>query len=205
MNKFLIISVVFLMIQTMALSQGPVNIGIKFGTNSSRMLTDIDDVLNENINEEEINNYLVGAFVRVNAGRLYVQPEAYFNTKGGLITPVSNNEFQIPTSTTFNYETIDVPLLLGIKLIDGELINVRLHGGPVFSYVTANSLASEISDFDPQHLNDTYMGWQLGAGIDVWFITFDARIENSANILSSESSFEARNRVYLLSAGIKLF
>lgn len=205
MKKFLVIWAVLMLIHSTVMSQGPINIGIKFGTNSSRMLTDIDDVLNENINEEEINNYLVGAFVRVSAGRLYVQPEAYFNTKGGLITPVSNNEFQIPTSTSFEYETIDVPILLGIKLVNRSLINVRLHGGPVFSYVTANSLASEISNFDPQHLNDTYMGWQLGAGIDVWFITLDARIENSANILSSESSFEARNRVYLLSAGIKLF
>lgn len=186
-------------------AQGPVNIGIKFGTNRSTMITNIDDVLNQNISEGDVNNYLAGAFIRVNIGRLYLQPEAYFNTKGGIITPIGNDQFQIPTSTTFNYQTIDVPALIGIKLINKSLVNFRVYTGPVFSYVTANSFFTEISNFNADDLNNRYVGWQLGTGLDVWFLTIDARIENSANILTPDSPYKAMNRVYLLSAGIKLF
>lgn len=199
------LTILLLLVTLGVYSQGPVNIGIKFGTNRSTMITNFEDVLNQNILVEDVNNYLAGAFVRLNVGRLYLQPEVYFNTKGGVIKPIGTNQTFVPTATTFNYQTIDVPALIGIKLINKSLINLRVHGGPVFSYVTANSLVSEISNFSSNDLNDRYVGWQLGAGVDVWFLTVDARIENSANIANSNSPYQIKNRVYLISAGIKLF
>jgi hypothetical protein len=36
-------------------------------------------------------------------------------------------------------------------------------------------------------------------------LTIDARMENSPNIFTPESEFTGLNRVFLLSAGIKLF
>lgn len=193
-----------LLISLSVFSEGPLNIGVKFGTNRSTMITNFDDVLNQSILEEDVNNYLAGAFVRLNLGRLYVQPEVYFNTKGGIIRPTNDNLVS-SASTIFNYQTIDVPALIGIKLINRDLINLRIHGGPVFSYVTVNSFSTEIANFNTADLNNRYMGWQLGAGIDFWFLTIDARIENSSNILATSSDYKIRNRVYLLSAGIKLF
>lgn len=196
---------IFILLTFFAFSQGPVNIGLKFGTNSSTMVTDIDEVLNQNIEENSVNNYLAGVFARVSIGRLYAQPEAYFNTKGGIINPIGNDQFKIPTETLFNYQTIDVPVLIGFKLLNRNLVNLRMHTGPVFSYITANSLRSEITDLNAEDLNNRYVGWQIGVGIDIWFLTIDARIENSSNILIANSNYSARNRVYLLSAGIKLF
>jgi hypothetical protein len=203
MNRLLILATILFTITTVY-GQDPLNIGIKFGTNRSTMITNIDDVLNQNILYEDVNNYLVGAFARASIGRLYLQPEVYFNTKGGIIKPYGTSS-EIQTNTSFNYQTIDVPVLAGIKLINRSLINFRIHGGPVFSYITASSLFTEINNFDSNDLNHRYMGWQIGAGIDFWFLTVDARIENSANILNEQSQFQARNRIYLISAGIKLF
>lgn len=198
-------TVLFILLSLCSFSQGPINIGLKFGTNSSTMFTDIDEVLNQNIEENSVDNYLAGIFARLSIGRLYAQPEAYFNTKGGLISSIGYDQFQIPTTTLFNYQTIDVPVLLGLKLINRDLINLRIHTGPVFSYVTVNSFYSDIIDFRREDINDRYMGWQFGVGIDIWFLTIDARIERSSNILLANSNYEARNRAYLLSAGIKLF
>lgn len=199
------IGILFFFFTIGAFAQGPVNIGLKFGSNTSRMVTNIESVVNQNLSEEALNSYLAGAFVRVNLGRLYFQPEAYFNTKGGIITPVGNDQFQIPTSTTFNYQTIDVPALIGIKLIHHNFINLRVYGGPVYSYVTANSFITELSDLNANDLNDRYMGWQFGTGMDIWFLTFDLRVERGNNIITSESTYQARSTSYLLSAGIKLF
>lgn len=203
MNRFLLFAALLLFLSP-ANGQDPLNIGIKFGTNRSSMITDFDDVLNQNILYEDVNNYLVGAFARASIGRLYVQPEVYFNTKGGIIKPYGSDAGN-QTSTTFNYQTIDVPVLAGIKLINRSLINLRIHGGPVFSYITTSSLITEINNLNTNDLNDRYIGWQIGAGIDFWFLSVDARIENGANILNEQSQFQARNRVYLISAGIKLF
>ena len=54
-------------------------------------------------------------------------------------------------------------------------------------------------------LKDNYFGIQAGVGVDLWFVTIDARIESSSNIFIKKSNFSATNRVYLISAGIKLF
>jgi hypothetical protein len=188
-----------------SLADGPVNIGIKYGTNSSVMMTNFDMVLNQNLQSDQINNHFAGAFLRLNAGPVYAQPEVYFNTKGGIIKPVNATEAQIPSATTFNYQSIDLPILLGYKIINRDLIKFRFCVGPVFTFVTANSFYTEISNLNVNDLSRRYMGWQIGAGLDIWFITLDARIENSSNILAPENQFIAKNRAYLLSVGIKLF
>jgi len=49
------------------------------------------------------------------------------------------------------------------------------------------------------------VGIQAGVGCDIWFLTLDARIENSFNIFIKSSNYSATDRAYLLSVGIKLF
>lgn len=196
---------IFTIFSLKAHSEGIINIGIKYGTNSSVMHTNFDEILEQNMNQTNMNNYFAGAFTRINIGRLYIQPEAYFNTKGGIIAPVNITETLIPSKTTFKYQTIDVPVLAGYKIIKRDMANVRINAGPVFSYITANALISELNNLQRSHLNNRYIGWQIGLGIDIWFISIDGRIENSTNILTSESPFVAKNQSYLLSVGIKLF
>lgn len=182
-------------------AQGPINIGVKFGANRSTMnFVTIDEIY-----EENVNHYLAGAFVRGNLGRLYVQPEVYFNTKGGIIQPVSDNQFNIPTSVELNYQTLDVPVLIGVKIINKPIFNLRVNAGPVFSYITASDFSEDLADLTTEHLNDNYVGWQFGAGVDVWFVSLDARIEGTGNLLNDRSSLSAKNQVFLFSAAIKLF
>lgn len=184
------------------LGQSPINIGLKFGTNSSSLITKFDDVFEKS----EINHYLAGAFVRVNLGKLYFQPEAYFNTKGGIISKFYTVSLDIPDfSEVFSYQTIDIPILLGYSIINKPIFNLRVHAGPVLSYVTVDPIISDITDLNIDELKDNYIGIQAGIGVDIWFITIDARIENSFNIFIKNSNYSAANRVYLISAGIKLF
>jgi hypothetical protein len=178
-------------------SQDRVNLGLKFGTNSSSLITNFNEIFNKS----EINHYLAGAFVRLNLGKIYFQPEAYFNTKGGILS--SNNLASI--SEKFTYQTIDIPVLLGVYIINKPIINLRVNAGPVLSWVTPNSIISEVSDLNIDELKDNYIGIQAGIGFDVWFVTVDARVEDSFNIFINSSQYSAANLVYLLSVGIKLF
>lgn len=196
---------ILLLLGLYAQSKEPVNIGIKYGINSSSMLTNFDVVLNQSIQYEEINHHLAGAFMRLNMRRFHIQPEVYFNTKGGIIKLIDKNTISLPTATTFKYQTVDVPVLLGYRILNGNNANLRINAGPVFSFITANDFKSDILDLDINKINDHYIGWQIGAGFDIWFITIDARMENSTNILTSDNLYSAKNRVYILSVGIKIF
>jgi len=182
--------------------QKPINLGIKFGTNSSSLITNFNEVFEES----EINHYLAGAFLRVNIGKLYFQPEAYFNTKGGIINALNYKPGTIPNfSEIFSFQTIDIPLLIGYNIINQPIFNLRVHAGPVLSYVTADPIIAEITNLNIDDLKDNYIGIQAGIGFDLWFITIDARVDNCFNIFIENSNYSNANRVYLLSAGIKLF
>lgn len=196
---------ILLLIGFFVQSKEPVNIGIKYGTNSSTMQTNLDVVLNQNIQSEDISHHLAGAFMRLNLRRFHIQPEVYFNTKGGIIKQIDKNKISLPTATTFKYQTVDVPVLLGYKILNGDNANLRINAGPVFSFITANDFKSDILDLNSEKLIDRYIGWQIGAGFDIWFISVDARMENSSNILTSDNLYTAKNRVYILSVGIKIF
>jgi hypothetical protein len=178
-------------------AQSPINLGIKFGTNRSSLITSFDDIFEKS----EINHYLAGAFLRINLGKIYLQPEAYFNTKGGTLPSINISNY----SQILSYQTIDIPILVGYNIINKPIFNLRIHAGPVLSYITADPLISDIKELNIDDLKDNYIGIQAGVGFDLWFVTIDARIENSFNIFIKNSNYSVTNRVYLLSAGIKLF
>jgi hypothetical protein len=196
MKKILFI-IVLITISSYSFAESPINLGLKFGLNNSRITTDLSGYKNE-----DINNYLVGAFARVNIGRLYLQPELYYNSKGGDL--INHNTGAVGTINSFNLKTVDLPVLAGIKIINKQDFNLRAMGGPVLSFVADKNM--NIKDFNVDHFKNHYFGWQYGAGVDFFFLTVDLRVENSASkLISSPDIARAYNKCYLLSIGLKLF
>jgi len=167
-------------------AQLPLDFGLKLGFNSSKISTDIN-----NLNEDNVNNFLAGAFIRVNLSKLYIQPEAYFCTKGGDLGLGS-----------VDLKTIDVPVLLGYKIIDQKIFNIRIHTGPVFSFKLDGDV-DNITQINANDLKDNCFAWQVGAGVDVLFLTFDARLERGISSIVSNFG-DAKNNMFVVSLGIKL-
>lgn len=197
--KHIIILIVFLSAFHGAFSQSPINIGIKAGTNSSSFIHNVDDFFDQS----QVNNYIAGIFARITFSKVYLQPEAYINTKGGILS--SPDPLYSLITEEITYTTIDLPILLGYKLIDKPMFNFRVNAGPVLSWVTTEPMINELSDLNVNELKDNYLGIQAGIGIDLWMISIDARVETSSNIFIDKSNYSASNRVYLITAGIKLF
>jgi opacity protein-like surface antigen len=197
MRKLLLILVITLF-GSVLVAQPVFNLGLKGGlTNSDFSLS------REQYNSESILNYHIGAFGRVGWGRVFLQPELYFSARGGEFNfDLSGNP--VDAATKFDYTTVDVPLLAGVYLYKGDFIKVRAMGGPLFSFVTARDVDRE-TRFGVDDFRENFFGWQYGAGVDIWFITLDARFENSSGSVIQTSDFNARNKTFLLSAGIKLF
>jgi hypothetical protein len=195
MRKLIFSAVVIFMSMTLA-AQTTFNLGIKGGLSRSDF-----SVSKVDYTADQIMSFHAGAFARVGFGRLIIQPEAYFNSRGGEIFQDEINPINI--STKFDFTTLDVPLLAGLKLFKSDFVNIRAMGGPLFSFVTSRDVDGP--NFGISSFRDNFFGWQYGIGLDLWFITLDARFENSRQSVIQTNDFNARSNTFLLSAGIKLF
>lgn len=142
-----------------------------------------------------------GAFVRISALGLMVQPELLFSMSENnmLITEDGVEEVR---SQKFN--KLDVPVMLGIKL--GPL---RLMAGPAASVM----LSSDTEFFD-EATEDLYnaatFGYQAGVGVDLLKkITIDVRYEGGLNTFGDEVqvgtetfTLDGRANAVVVSAGI---
>jgi len=178
---------------------GQLNLGVKVGYNASKLSSDIDSV-----KTSFKSGFQFGAFVRIGK-KLYVQPELYYTTQGGVFTSNTQNWKQ-----TVKIGSMDVPVLIGYKLIDTKLVNLRILAGPAASFVVNKSIAN--GGTDPAPITDgdlKSVNWsiQAGAGVDVWMLTLDIRYQIGLNKLVNEVQnwqFNSTNNVWVVSLGFKI-
>ena len=185
-KTFLLIAALLMMCSTAFAGGGfDIAIGPKIGYQTSKLSYD-----KANIKSDFSNHFTAGLFGRVTVGRLYVQPEVlYFKTSNvfdGHVTGVeSDNLFNLPTGAnvnlTLNQMNLQVPLMVGINVIDLDLITLRAQVGPTANFIlksqtlfdqtyTIGDQQAQIEnvttdeDFDTKNIA---WGLQAGLGIDV--------------------------------------
>jgi hypothetical protein len=186
--------ILFCMVIGGVYAQPEFDLGLKAGLNNSRITNNLNE-----FNSETIIAWHLGAFARIGWDRVYFQPEAYFSTKGGDLKEVASH-----TITSFDYNTFDVPALVGFKIINKDAFNIRAMAGPVFSFMTSGKVSGD-DLFDKEFYRNNFYGWQYGLGADLLFMTLDARIENSSNRIYSSPNLKSRNNTFFISVGVKLF
>lgn len=212
--------VFFLLLLGMALPSTAQNIpavtlGPKIGINSSILYTDIDAY-----QEDETLGYKAGLFFRfANRSRVYLQPEAYFDLKGGNFSYEINEQDPYTPSInevkdarlTVRIQTIDVPVLIGLKVLDLYGFNFRLMAGPVASYILEEKVTLTADGVDQSHrlpedlFGDAIWSFQAGGGMDILMFTVDFRYEFGLNNISIINTAETRTYLYNLSVGLKMF
>lgn len=163
----------FLTLVLSTFAQLPFTLGVKAGINSTKITTDNYNVSGYTFNDfrsDAKKGFNLGAFARVGT-KIYLQPE--------LLYCVRNSESTSGTaSQTIKLKTIQVPVLLGFKLIDLKLASVRAFTGPAMSYVLKSSnVEMNLPNFDPENYKNNIWDWQLGAGVDLGPFVFDVRYE----------------------------
>ncbi len=189
MRKILV-SILFLLISAISFAQPNLDLGLRAGINTSKISLNIDDY-----NSESILRYHIGAFGRIGWNKIFVQPEIYFSKKGGDI-----NLNILNTVAGFDFSTFDAPLLLGFNIIKGGAIDLHIVAGPVFSFITKSDISGDLSE---EYFKDHYIGLQYGLGIDVLFLTFDARMEHGGKMYSNPN-IEGKNNTFMLTVGFKI-
>jgi len=191
MKRYLLIAVI--LFTTRLISAQPIiDIGLKGGINASKVSLDINDY-----NESTITKMHFGAFGRVGWKKVYVQPEVYFTKKGG---EFSSNVFSL--AGDFDYSAVDVPVLLGVRLLDAKVLDLHLIAGPVLGFVTKSDVKGN-PEFDESYFKDHYLGLQYGAGVDVLFLTVDFRFEHG-NTVYEHPDFDGKNTTFMVTVGFKI-
>ncbi len=179
------------------------DVGLKAGVHTSTLKVKEGDLLNDygiNLGSESITRMHWGAFGRVGVGRVYLQPEVYFSKKGG---ELSNDLLQMTGG--FDYNNVDVPFLLGYEIIKGKAFDLRAMAGPVLSFITNADYPEELDPYlHDEFFNDHFMGIQYGLGIDVLFLTFDARIEHGSNFYDDPNVVSGKSTTFMFSVGFKI-
>ena len=187
MKKTFLLIATLLMMGSAAFAGGgfDIAIGPKVGYQTARLSYDKAD-----IREGFANHFTVGLFGRVTIGRVYVQPEVlYFKTSNvfdaNVVGVESNNLFNLPTGAnvnlTLNQMNLQVPVMIGLNVIDLDILTLRAQVGPTANFVLQSKTvydqtytldgqqypldnATTDEDFDPTSIA---WGLQAGLGLDV--------------------------------------
>ncbi len=199
--KKILLSILLIVFGTGVMAQGVFNLGPKIGYSSNTLTNNLDSV------QSSIkNSFQVGAFIRIGK-RVYFQPEANYQ----VVTSTLNKSLGSSVlSQDITIESLKIPALIGIKLIKKEAFNLRIMAGPAYTFLLNKKL-------DPQHMDEVWpiqsvddiknSVWsvQMGAGLDVLFMTLDVRYELGIdNMYNGESNLQMKNNLFNVSLGIKL-
>lgn len=190
--KKLWLSLILVVIILPLFAQVNFDLGIKGGVNFSKISFDSEDYSAESVTKTHF-----GAFGRIGWNRIFIQPEVYFSGKGGDISSDI-----LSTVTSFDYNSVDIPVLLGFRVIKSKAFDLHVVAGPVFSNITTEDISSD-EVFDQSFYEDNYVGIQYGLGLDVLFLSFQARMENGLGEFYSQPEVAGKNQTFMLSVGFK--
>lgn len=177
MKKFLV-AACLLLVASASYAVFPVNLGIKAGYTTSELET--------KFSKSNMSNFMIGAWGRVNIGdHWHVQPEVYYTKKGD-------------SKADFDFQSYNVPVLLGYRLIAKGPVKLRINAGPVFSFVGKMSDALE----SVNNIKNSYTAVQFGAGIDFLMLSLDLSMERGGN-MSEIKDFDANPALFMVTVGWK--
>lgn len=126
--------------------------------------------------------YMVGAFMRVNLGKLYLEPALNYSHKKSVIEEKAQALGENPDNFDLKLNTFDIPVMLGFQVLDLSIVKLRAFLGPVLSVGKVKNL-KKLGDISTDKTN-----WhgKVGVGVDIWKLTFDIDYEKAFKNLGHE-------------------
>lgn len=165
---------------------GDWTIGLKAGANFTNLYSDAQGLSDE----KGKVGFTVGAFARMGQ-TIFFQPEFNFVH--------FSNDFKY-NNQTYNpkLSQLNVPLMVGYKLLNQEALSLRVSLGPDFNYNL-----NEPDVFQPYDFKKFNISGVFNVGVDLGNITLDARYSRSFSGL--DKRFDQKAGIYSLTVGFKVF
>ena len=168
------------------------HIGVKGGVNFTKTSTE------SSLEGKYGFGYQAGVMTRMDIGKLYVQGEALFNKRK------TSYQSQDGSSSKLSWNAIDIPVVVGYKLIKADDFNVRVFAGSVYSYAFNNKVsASQAIQEGFKKFDKSNIGVTGGVGLDYKNFTVDLRYETGLTSISKE--FKSKPHSFSLGIGYFLF
>jgi hypothetical protein len=199
MKKLILIFAITFIAST-AFSQ--ISFGPKIGYTTSKLSID-----KSNIKSDLKSSFQFGAFLRLGT-KIYVQPEINWVTEGGVFKPISLGSLS-PFEDDVKLSTIQIPFLIGVKVFDLKVANLRVFAGPSASIVTDKTIeGTNDLGIKVDHIEDLIWGLQIGAGVDVLMLTLDVRYNIGLSKVIGDvdgTIFDSKTNGFNVSLGWKIF
>jgi hypothetical protein len=198
MKKF---TLLFMLLLTAGVTFGQFDLGIKAGYTAAKLSTDVDT-----IKADFSSGFHLGIFARIGK-KFYVQPEAYYNFQTSSMQGIDD---AAEWKQKIKVGSLDIPVLVGFKLIDAKLLNLRLMLGPMASFVVNKNIEdmnSALGPIEEADINTVNWALQVGLGADISFITLDVRYQYGLNKILEEiqvTSVDANQSLWVVSLGFKI-
>lgn len=174
MKKYLIIAALALVSLS---ASAQVAFGIKAGFVSSLGFDQNWTFNAENLKIKTDQAYGFDAGLMLRAGyRFYGQVELNYHFVSSLneIGQMVEDTFNGKKSQTITEQSINIPVMAGVKLVDTKNFNLRLMVGPTFNFNIGKDGALSMDGVDSK-LNICSFGLDCGIGMDIWVFSLDAR------------------------------
>ncbi|HSW68409.1 MAG TPA: porin family protein [Bacteroidales bacterium] len=188
-----------MLITSIVSAQFPISFGPKVGFNTTTLSTDIDE-----IKTDFKANFQAGAFLRLGI-KSYIQPELLFTTKGGIFR--NDDPGAVFGASEIKLTTLDVPILVGIRILDLKIANLRVMAGPVASFVIDKEVQNIVNAENPvtvDDIRDANWALQVGAGLDLLMFTLDVRYEYGMSDISEIPETDLKNHLVSVTLGWKI-
>ncbi|ASW75272.1 hypothetical protein IQ37_19250 [Chryseobacterium piperi] len=169
------------------------HIGVKAGINSTKVSSE-----SSNLEGKYGFGYQAGIMTRMDFSKLYVQGEILFNKRK------ASYDLKDESSAKMKWNSIDLPVVVGYKIINNKDFNVRAFAGGVYSYAFNENTSAVKSFQDSFKKFDKFnVGITGGIGIDYKNFTMDFRYETGLTSISKE--FKSKPHSFSLGIGYFLF
>ncbi|WP_372645839.1 porin family protein [Ancylomarina sp.] len=197
MKKLLLVAVICLFSSALfAQLASPISLGIHGGLVSTKLDANMSG---SSIKESSKNGMMLGAFARININKWYIQPELnYVKRKSSIdLMMLGSSSIKMDVET----KSIDIPVLLGYKIVKLPLFKLRAFAGPVASFNIDDKIKTTLGDVEDGDFKSAVWNAKFGAGIDVWKLTLDVDYE----VGLSDVAEDLKGNMVNVTLGFRLF
>jgi len=110
-----------------------------------------------------------------------------------------------------------VPVNLGWRIINLEVVNIRLFGGVVANFILdkdVNTTSGNPDDYEealiPEDFNDMNWQWDVGVGVDVLMFAVDVKYVGGISNILNDVKFDgntvtSKSNLFVVTLGWKIF
>jgi hypothetical protein len=181
------------------------DLGVKASYNTTKLKLSTAAIKSGFTNGSGVN---FGVFARIGGSKIYLQPELLYSSMTTTYTYSIKNTLGVVSTLTndVKLKTFQIPILLGLKVLDLKIASVRAFTGPAAQFVTNKGIKDLTTQIKDNFTDNTMAwAWQLGAGVDVLMFTLDMRYDLGLTELKTVTADTFKNRTFTVSIGFKFF